>query len=167
MSIPAPVEKDDFLDREFGNAPSYMMESCDAEVAFLLSTAWMETYSRVFLPTVGEAVKENESWSELLMPDLTDSRTRDIRNEVEEALEMNEDVEVDLNRMHPDNFNSAFDDIDPEALKAQPFGISLEDTPDTFLDKLEAAIDREDVDFLPGIGNVPLDESPDLGKAYW
>lgn len=72
-----------------------------------------------------------------------------------------------LNRMHPDEFNNPFEDLDTEAMKTQPYGVSLEDDPDTFLDKLEAAIDREDIDFLPGFGEIPLDESSDLGKAYW
>lgn len=127
----------------------------------------METYARVFLPTAGEAVKEDDSWSEILMPDLSNSHNRKVRDEIEEALETHEDVDVDLKRMHPDNFNSPFDDLDGEASKTRPFGVSLEDSPDTFLDKLEAAIDRDDVDYIPGFGEVPLDESSDLGKAYW
>ena len=32
----------------------------DAEVATLISMAWMETYSRVFLPTTGIPVKYEE-----------------------------------------------------------------------------------------------------------
>jgi hypothetical protein len=143
------------------------MDYGDAEVACLLSTAWMETYSRVFLPTTGEAVKEDATWSGIEMPDLSESRTRQVRDEIDEALEKHQDVEVDVNRMHPDDFGSAFDDLDPTVQKAQSFGVSLEDDPDTFLDKLEAAIDREDVDFVPGFGEIPLDESADLGKAYW
>jgi hypothetical protein len=35
----------------------------DAEVASLLSTAWFEAYSRVFLPTVGSKVRDgNDEW---------------------------------------------------------------------------------------------------------
>lgn len=112
-------------------------------------------------------MKEDELWSELKMHDLSENHTRNIRDEIEEAIEAHKDVDVDLERMHPDNFNSPFDDLDTEALKIQPFGVSLEDSPDIFLDKLEAAIEREDVDFLPGFGEIPLDESNDLGKAYW
>lgn len=158
--------KDDFIDEEFGGSPSFSMESGDAEVACLLSTAWMETYSRVFLPTTGEAVKENHSWSDLRMPDYS-SQKRNVRDEIEEALATHQDTEIDLARMHPDDFDNPFEDLDPEALKTQPFGVSLEDDVDTFLDKLEAAIDRDDVDFLPGFGEVPLDDINDLGKAYW
>jgi dienelactone hydrolase len=43
----------------------------DGEVASLLSTAWMETYSRSFLPTVGTKIKDEPSdspWSQLEMP---------------------------------------------------------------------------------------------------
>lgn len=157
--------KDEFLEEEFGGLPS--MDFGDAEVACLLSTAWMETYARVFLPTSGEAVKESDSWSELDMPDFSKSQIRDVRGEIEDALAKHEDVGVDVKRMHPDDFGSSFEDVDPDALKTQTYGVSLEDDPDTFLDKLEAAIDREDVEFLPGFGEVPLDESSDLGKAYW
>ncbi len=144
------------------------MDSGDAEVACLLSTAWMETYSRVFLPTVGEAVKEDDSWSALHL-DLSSSRNRnrDIRGEIEDALENHEDVEVDLDRMPPDDFNNPFGDIDPDVMKTQPFGLSLEDDADEFLDKLGKALQSDDLEFLPGLGNVPLDENEDLGKAYW
>jgi hypothetical protein len=51
----------------------------------------METYSRVFLPTVGPPISLDESaqeWShELTMKDLKDSRDRNIREEIEEALD--------------------------------------------------------------------------------
>eukprot|EP00551_Chaetoceros_affinis_P009326 CAMPEP_0203662414 /NCGR_PEP_ID=MMETSP0090-20130426/386_1 /ASSEMBLY_ACC=CAM_ASM_001088 /TAXON_ID=426623 /ORGANISM="Chaetoceros affinis, Strain CCMP159" /LENGTH=719 /DNA_ID=CAMNT_0050525195 /DNA_START=129 /DNA_END=2288 /DNA_ORIENTATION=- len=158
--------KDEFLDEEFGGSTSSSMESSDAEVACLLSTAWMETYARIFLPTVGEAVKEDISWSELRM-DLTNSHDRNVREEIEEALENHKDAEIDLERMHPDDFSNPFAEIDPDAMKAQPFGISLEDDADAFLDKLEKALEKDDLEFLPGLGDIPLDENEDLGKAYW
>lgn len=34
----------------------------NSEVAALLSTAWLDTYSRVYLPTVGQPVKSEEKW---------------------------------------------------------------------------------------------------------
>ena len=160
------IERDEFLEEEFGGPLQVGLDSSDAEVATLLSTAWMETYARVFLPTTGEAIRDNSSWSELRMPDRPEVG-RNIREEIENALENHQDVELDLSRMHPDEFNSPFDDLAPDVMNAQPFGLSLEDDPDTFLDKLEAAIDSNDVDYLPGFGNVPLDESSDLGTAYW
>ncbi len=159
-------ERDEFLEEEFGGPLQFHMDSSDAEVASLLSTAWMETYARMFLPTIGEAVKDDSSWSDLRMPEKPEVG-RNVREEIEDALENHQDVELDLSRMHPDEFNSPFDDLAPNAINAQPFGLSLEDDADTFLDKLEAAIDNNDVDYLPGIGNVPLDESSDLGQAYW
>ena len=43
----------------------------DAEVAALLSTAWLETYSRSFLPTVGSKIKDEPTkWSQLEMPNV-------------------------------------------------------------------------------------------------
>jgi dienelactone hydrolase len=80
-----------FLDEEFGGAGRLSIAESDAEVACLLSTAFMETYSRVFLPTVGPPISLDESaqeWShELTMKDLKDSRDRNIREEIEEALD--------------------------------------------------------------------------------
>jgi hypothetical protein len=165
---------DRFLKEEFGGAPMRRnsMEDGDAEVACLLSTAWMETYSRQFLPTVGEAVKDDEVWSDIDMQDLSQSYKRDVRAEMEEAINQHQDVELDLRRMHPDDFSTPIDDLEDmdedfyKALQTSPFGASLEDDPDTFLTKLEEAIDRGDLGFLPGFGEIPLDDSVD-GPAYW
>mmetsp|Transcript_6907 Transcript_6907/g.8621 ORF Transcript_6907/g.8621 Transcript_6907/m.8621 type:complete len:101 (+) Transcript_6907:63-365(+) len=99
--------------------------------------------------------------------DLTNSHDRNVREEIEEALENHKDAEIDLERMHPDDFSNPFAEIDPDAMKAQPFGISLEDDADAFLDKLEKALEKDDLEFLPGLGDIPLDENEDLGKAYW
>jgi dienelactone hydrolase len=47
----------------------------DAEVASLLSTAWLEAYSRVFLPTVGSKVRDgNDEWgpSQIEMKNIND-----------------------------------------------------------------------------------------------
>lgn len=47
----------------------------DAEVASLLSTAWFEAYSRVFLPTVGSKVRDgNDEWgpSQIEMKNISD-----------------------------------------------------------------------------------------------
>ena len=79
-----------FVDEEFGGAGRVTMDGGDAEVACLLSTAWMETYSRVFLPTTGPAVSfdDNEvEWTNLEMKDLSEANKRDIRNEMEDALD--------------------------------------------------------------------------------
>lgn len=79
-----------FVDEEFGGAGRVGIDGGDAEVACLLSTAWMETYSRVFLPTTGPAVSldENEAeWNGLNMKDLSEANTRDVRDEIENALD--------------------------------------------------------------------------------
>jgi hypothetical protein len=79
------------LDEEFGGAGRLSIAESDAEVACLLSTAFMETYSRVFLPTVGPPIALDESaaeWSrDLTMKDLKEFRDRNIREEIEEALD--------------------------------------------------------------------------------
>jgi hypothetical protein len=82
---------DRFIDDEFGGAGRVSLGSSDAEVACLLSTAFMETYSRVFLPTVGPPISldeiEQEWSSNLEMKDLSDSATRDIRKEIQDAMD--------------------------------------------------------------------------------
>jgi len=172
MSKRSITEEDSFLEEEFGGLPSASMDDGNAEVASLLSTAWMETYARQFLPTIGEAVKNDDVWSNIEMPDLSESSKRDIRAEMEEAIDNHQDEEVDLKRMHPDDFKTPIDDLEDmdegfyKALQTRPQGASLEDDADTFLEKLEAAIDNDAIDFLPGFGDVPLDDSVD-GPAYW
>lgn len=84
-----PMER--FVDEEFGGAGRLSVEdNSDSEVACLLSTAFMETYSRVFLPTVGSPIAKNEidaDWGrELDMKDLSDAHTRDVRSEIQDAL---------------------------------------------------------------------------------
>lgn len=82
-------EYEDFVDDEFGGAGRVTLDSGEAEVACLLSTAWMETYSRVFLPTVGPLVSKDENereWQRLEMKDLSEANSRDIREEINSAL---------------------------------------------------------------------------------
>ena len=78
-----------FIDEEFGGSGKVSVGRGDAEVACLLSTAFMETYSRVFLPTVGPPISlddKEEEWSRTLeMKDLVDVDSRDIRREIENA----------------------------------------------------------------------------------
>lgn len=78
-----------FVDDEFGGAGKVSLADGDADVACLLSTAFMETYSRVFLPTAGAgSIKgEQNGWStELEMKDLSETVQNDVRSEIEEAL---------------------------------------------------------------------------------
>lgn len=79
-----------FADAEFGGSGRLSIMEGDAEVACLLSTAWMETYTRVFLPTVGPPVAQDElarEWSEKLEVDLSHANDRDIRQEIEDAID--------------------------------------------------------------------------------
>ena len=82
---------DRFIDNEFGGSGRLSMDDGDAEVACLLSTAFMETYARVFLPTMGPAIRSDETateWSDTLeMKDLSVANSRDIRQEIDDGLD--------------------------------------------------------------------------------
>lgn len=82
-------ELDRFVDDEFGGSGRVSLDASDAEVACLLSTAFMETYSRMFLPTMGPPVSKDElstEWAQdLNMKDWRNS-ARNVRQEIEEAL---------------------------------------------------------------------------------
>lgn len=93
-------EYDRYADEEFGGAGRVGIDNGEAEVACLLSTAWMETYSRVFLPTIGPTISRDENegkWQTMEMQDLSEYNQRDIRGEIEEALKNFEFV-PDLSR---------------------------------------------------------------------
>ena len=79
------TDYDRFVDEEFGGSGRVAVHNGDAEVACLLSTAFMETYSRVFLPTTGPPIKQ-EGWDEELEMQKFESSTRDVRAEIEEAM---------------------------------------------------------------------------------
>ena len=125
----------------------------DADVACLLSTAFMETYSRVFLPTVGVPVSADENngqWSaELEMSDFSESNTRDIRQEIEDALDNYVDEPLGGFRIDPDNKESAQENEmakllrsmeEPEQAKG-PYAITDDDDLETIYAKLKAADD--------------------------
>ena len=80
-----------FVDEEFGGAGRLSIADGDAEVACLLSTAFMETYSRVFLPTVGPPIsldEQEQEWGrDLKMKGLESSSQRDVRSEIKDAIE--------------------------------------------------------------------------------
>lgn len=86
-----PTDFEKFIDEEFGGAGRLTSADGDAEVACLLSTAFMETYSRVFLPTVGPPISSDEpdnSWGrELTIKDLKATRHRDVRGELKDAID--------------------------------------------------------------------------------
>lgn len=135
-----------FVDEEFGGAGRVGLDGGDAEVACLLSTAWMETYSRVFLPTTGPAVSadENESeWTSLEMKDLSDANTRDIRREMEDAVD--NFVEEPLGGRRIDPTDESQKDELAEILKGMqndesgPYAISPDDDLTTIYAKLKAS----------------------------
>ena len=84
-------ESDRFADEEFGGPGRMNYGNGDAEVACLLSTAFMETYSRVFLPTVGPPISlddQSADWGrQVEMQDLQAVSQRNVRKEIEEANE--------------------------------------------------------------------------------
>ena len=90
-------------DEEFGSAGR--LNIGDVEVACLLSTAFMETYSRVFLPMVGPLISLDESeakWGkEVEMQDLKASTSRNVRQEIEEASEHFVEEPLSGNRIDP------------------------------------------------------------------
>lgn len=79
---------DRFVDDEFGGAGRVSVHDGDAEVACLLSTAFMETYSRKFLPTIGDPIRQDadaSDWNEELnMKDIYP--LRDVRQEIDDSL---------------------------------------------------------------------------------
>jgi len=89
-------------------------------------------------------------------------------------LEEQPDVEPDFRRMHPDDFKTPMEDMEvtDEELdydvgareRTKPYGISIEEDVNTVLEKMKDAVDRDDLSFLPGAGEIPLDGS---GEAYW
>lgn len=103
---PEETEFERFVDNEFGGSGRVAMDSGDAEVACLLSTAFMETYSRIFLPTTGPPITTDELASEwnddLNMKDLKDG-TRDVRQEIEESLDSFVEEPLGGRRIDPTN----------------------------------------------------------------
>jgi len=101
-------ELDRFVDGEFGGAGKVSVNDGDAEVACLLSTAFMETYSRKFLPTSGTPVSNDEAefqWNtELNMKDLSSiNKDRDVREEINTSLENHEDLPLQGKYIDPED----------------------------------------------------------------
>jgi len=71
----------------------------DGEVAALLSTAFLETYTRMFLPTVGVPIKNDDGvgdWTSIEMNDDIGKVPRDIRAEIAAAEQAYDDAFNDL-----------------------------------------------------------------------
>ena len=155
--------------------PTNSIDNCNAEVTYLLSTVWIDTYTRVFLATVGPKTSDHPNWSQdLSVPDLSYADKRDVRKEMEEAIEDIPEIEPDFMRIHPDDFKTPMEDMeriydnksyDVEAMdKMDSYRISIEEDVDTVLEKMKDVIDRYDLSWFPGAGRIPLDRS---GEVYW
>lgn len=94
-----------FVDAEFGGAGQVSLDDGEADVACLLSTAFFETYSRVFLPTTGAPIYEDrDEWSsDLDMKTLSEANTRDIRQEIEDSLENYVEPELGGRQIDPND----------------------------------------------------------------
>ena len=176
-----------FVDEEFGGKGerSLTMDGGDAEVACLLSTAWMETYGRSFLPTTGVAIKDDDdqSWSDLEMKDLTEANQRDIRKEIENAMKSQEDVPLDLKRMPsyqygnevwdseglsdnlpkvdvPDMAKPAWEEkLNEVAEDLKRVGVSQEDDDEVYLGKIETA--AKEGKLKSWLGDIDMENPPE------
>ena len=171
-------DTDRFVDEGFGsveNVDPLTTTGGDAEVACLLSTAWMETYTRVFLPTVGTPVRDDEenSWSSTLDMNFQ-AEQREIRKELENSITTFEDVSPDLGRMSQSrsplldgDANEAYDRIEEERERIKQeiltkYGISPDDDDETFNSKFAKAMADGALDRL--LIDAYVDDS---GDAYW
>jgi dienelactone hydrolase len=139
------TEFDRFVDDEFGGAGRVSADFGDAEVACLLSTAFMETYSRKFLPTTGDPICQDEGATEwnndLNMKDLSKYDFRDVRTEIEDSLANFKDQPLGGRMVDPSNeeeFLKALRDMEP-ANQPKELRISDDDDVETAVAKLTAA----------------------------
>lgn len=146
-----PLESDDFerfVDEEFGGSGRLGLLDGDAEVACLLSTAFMETYSRVFLPTVGPPISLDEDegdWSQQIeMKDLS-TVARDIRKEIEDAVDGFVEEPLGGRYIDPsdedqeEQLKEILRSMEEEQQKAGPYAIEEDDDLATMYAKLKAA----------------------------
>jgi dienelactone hydrolase len=140
-------ELDRFVDNQFGGAGRVSIGDGDAEVACLLSTAFMETYSRKFLPTVGTPIMSDNSandWNQdTVMKDFSDTN-RDVRNELELLTQQLKDVEPEGIVIDPDDPDDDAKLLDAlRAMGAQDGEYKIRENDDikTAFDKLVAGDD--------------------------
>lgn len=146
-----PVESDEFerfVDEEFGGSGRLGLLDGDAEVACLLSTAFMETYSRVFLPTVGPPISLDEDerdWGQKIEMNDLSTTIRDVRNEIEEALDGFVDEPLGGFRVDPsdeeqeEQLKKILRSMEEDEQKAGPYAIEDNDDLATMYAKLKAA----------------------------
>jgi dienelactone hydrolase len=155
------------------NLLDHEYSSSDAEVACLLSTAWMETYTRVFLPTIGAPVRfdEDESWSTVQMSEYSAAEKRDVRKELEEAIANYEELEIDMRRMSQstseflDEIPADFKEIEEGREKVikmirEKYGLTEEDDEEMLEEKLNQAIED-------GLLDRVMVDAYLYGDAYW
>jgi dienelactone hydrolase len=141
-------EMERFADEEFGGAGRMSIGDGDEEVACLLSTAFMETYSRVFLPTTGPAISQDEDdevgrWKGL---EMQPGKRRDIRKEIEEGLAMYKDEPlggslVDRTNEDDDKLKESLRSMQPKDVE-ELYKIKDDDTVETMYAKLKAGDDN-------------------------
>jgi len=143
-------ELERFVDGEFGGAGRVTVNDGDADVACLLSTAFMETYARKFLPTTGSPVAKDESefqWNtELNMKDL--SVERDVRQEIDESLESHEDLPLQGKYIDPGDESQQDELLDALRTMQDPnLSPELQITDDDDLETAYAKLIAGDEDF--------------------
>jgi dienelactone hydrolase len=141
-----------FVDDDFGGERHISIANDgDAQVACLLSTAFMETYSRVFLPTVGPLISrdndEKEWGARVAMKDVTAS-VRDVRKELEEAQDGFVEQPLGGYRIDPtdeeqeEELVKLLRSMEPPEQKYSPYAIEDDDDLTTVYAKLKAADDK-------------------------
>ena len=138
-----------FINEEFGGTGRVGLMDGDAEVATLLSTAFMETYSRAFLPTTGPPIRKDDSATEwtnnIEMKDLSSIKERDVRAEIEEALDDFVEEPLGGHRINPtdpddeDELLKLLKRMEEPSQKAGPYAIEEDDDLTTVYAKLKAA----------------------------
>ena len=175
------MEDSRFMGEDFGSMDQPIDMGGDAEVACLLSTAWMETYTRVFLPTVGTPVKydDDERWSSTQL-EIEGMKTKEqrqlseVRAELDEQISNHEDVTIDFRRMSQTSSAlmegpgiEKYEQIEEERERIrqrilEKYNISEDDDEETFDRKFQQARDEGALDEL--LLDAYLDDS---GDAYW
>ena len=145
--LATPGEADElerFVDQEFGGAGRVALADGDAEVACLLSTAFMETYSRVFLPTVGPPISiEEEQWGTSIEMEAL-GEPRDVRQEIEDSLDSFVDEPMAGRYFDPNDpsqeeqLRQVLMSMENDDMKQGPYAIEADDNIETVYAKLKA-----------------------------
>ena len=120
-------ELDRFVDDEFGGSGRVTINDGDADVACLLSTAFMETYSRKFLPTTGAPISTDEEeleWNaKVNMKDFSSMPpTRDVKAEIKESLDNHKDLPLEGRYIDPGDESQQDDLFDALRTMQDPDG---------------------------------------------